>query len=60
MVQIKKVFTGIWAYLQEACGENDYERYRACVLGRGDSPLPPDKFYLLKLRRKYSTISRCC
>ncbi len=49
-----------WRLLLEAIGENDYDRYRARMRGRGDTPVAPDAFYLSNLERKYSRPNRCC
>jgi uncharacterized short protein YbdD (DUF466 family) len=47
----------LWAGLRELSGDAAYERY--CR----DNPRPPlsrEEFYLDRLRRKYSGVSRCC
>ena len=49
-----------WQYLREVSGEEDYPRYRARVMSRGEVPLSPEAFYLDRLREKYSRINRCC
>jgi hypothetical protein len=49
-----------WQYLREISGEKDYPRYRARVMSRGEVPLSPDAFYLVRLHEKYSRINRCC
>jgi hypothetical protein len=50
----------LWDLLREVCGENDYARCRARALGCGEEPPTPEAFYLAKLQRKYSRVSRCC
>ncbi len=60
MLELQILMRTVWQYLREACGENDYARYRARALRKGSRPLPPDEFYLWKLRVKYSRVSRCC
>jgi hypothetical protein len=60
MVQVSNLIRILWHYLREACGENDYARYRARALQRGTQPLPRDEFYVWQLREKYSRINRCC
>ena len=50
----------LWNYLREACGENDYARHCARARAEGASAMTAKQFYLAKLRRKYSRISRCC
>jgi uncharacterized short protein YbdD (DUF466 family) len=48
---------GFWAGLRELTGDTAYERYRS----RGPSPaLSREEFYVDRLRRKYSRVSRCC
>ena len=47
----------LWAGLRELSGDVAYERY--CR----DNPRPAlsrEEFYLDRLRRKYSGVSRCC
>jgi hypothetical protein len=60
VVRIHELLISVWGFLREACGENDYARYRAHVLARGGKPQPPGDFYLEKLNKKYSTPNRCC
>jgi len=50
----------VWHWIREATGENDYQRYRARALARGESPLLPSAFYASRLERKYSRPNRCC
>lgn len=60
MAQLEKLLRGIWAFLREVSGENDYPRYRARALAGGEPPLSPQEFYAEELRRKYSRPHRCC
>lgn len=60
MLAFRKLVQTLWQYLREASGENDYARYRSRALAENVEPMSPDEFYLLKLRHKYSRISRCC
>jgi hypothetical protein len=60
MTQLCKVIRGIWQFLREASGENDYARYRSHLLALGGQPLGPRDFYLEQVRRKYSRPSHCC
>ena len=55
-----KVLRNFWQYLREVCGENDYARYRARALSRGERAITERAFYLEKLRHKYSRPCRCC
>ena len=57
---LKSVLKTVWQFLTEAVGDNDYRRYRARLLARGETPLTPDEFYLSNLERKYSQPNRCC
>ncbi|PYV19516.1 MAG: DUF466 domain-containing protein [Acidobacteria bacterium] len=50
----------VWQYLREACGENDYERYRARTLERGENLLSQEAFFVERLELKYARPNRCC
>ncbi len=50
----------LWDYLREVTGGNDYLRYRAQTIARGEEPLSRQEFYLQQLERKYSRVSQCC
>jgi uncharacterized short protein YbdD (DUF466 family) len=61
----------MWAWLRQVTGDAAYDNYlrsmrRAAVCdwpahpGAADAPLSRADFYLDALRRRYSTISRCC
>lgn len=60
MIRLQKIARHLWQLLFEACGENDYERYRRCALVRGEAALPAEAFFLERLERKYARPSRCC
>lgn len=60
MGQLEKLLRGVWEFLREACGENDYYRYRTQALSRGEQPVAPEDYYLEKLRHKYSCPKCCC
>lgn len=60
MAQLQMVLKNFWEFLREASGENDYARYHAHALARGEQPLPPKDYYLRKLGWKYSRPARCC
>ena len=56
-----------WQWLREVTGDAAYENYlRHCAANAGASSSPPQvrmtraEFYSDSLRRKYSTINRCC
>jgi Selenoprotein, putative len=57
---LRKLLGGLWEYLREASGENDYARSRARALEQGAEILSPGDFYEEKLREKYSRPNRCC
>lgn len=57
---LKSFLRTVWKFTLELVGENDYSRYRDRLLRRGETPLPPDAFYLSNLERKYSRPNRCC
>ncbi|HEV3279948.1 MAG TPA: CstA-like transporter-associated (seleno)protein [Terriglobia bacterium] len=57
---IKTIFRTLWRFLLDVAGENDYRRYRARTLARGETPLAPAAFYLASLEQKYSRPNRCC
>ena len=60
MIQLRRLFKVTWEYVKEASGENDYARYRVHAQAKREFPMTPRAFYLWKLSRKYSRISRCC
>ncbi len=49
-----------WDYLRAVMGDQAYERYLEVARRRGIRPLSAEDFYLDSLKRRYSTISRCC
>jgi uncharacterized short protein YbdD (DUF466 family) len=51
-----------WAWLRQVSGDAAYENYLRCGQRvRGSrAPLSRADFYLDSLRRRYSSISRCC
>jgi Selenoprotein, putative len=48
-----------WSWLRQVSGDAAYENYLRCA-GRSVPPLSRAAFYLDSLRRRYSTVSRCC
>jgi uncharacterized short protein YbdD (DUF466 family) len=76
MIFIPVIAIGIprtmWAWLRQVTGDAAYDNYlrsmrRAAVCdspahpgAAADAPLSRADFYLDALRRRYSTISRCC
>jgi uncharacterized short protein YbdD (DUF466 family) len=58
---------GAWSWLRQVSGDAAYENYLRCNskhAAPGASapalPLSRAEFYLDSLRRRYSTVSRCC
>jgi hypothetical protein len=55
-----------WWAIRQIFGDAAYENYlqsfyrNAVYSGNAAAPLSRDEFYLDSLRRRYSTISRCC
>ena len=56
----RRFLKAVWRFILEAVGENDYGRYRARALARGETPLEERAFYLAKVEEKYSRPNRCC
>jgi len=48
-----------WAWLRAVSGDDAYEAYVARAARPGAAPTRQE-FYLDRLRRKYSRLSRCC
>ncbi len=66
-----RVLRGAWTWLRQVSGDAAYENYlRHAVRGGQDevlsgagavaAPLSRAEFYLDSLRRRYSSVSRCC
>lgn len=51
---------GAWNYLRAVMGDQAYERYLEVTRRTGATPLSPEDFYVDSVRRRYSTVSRCC
>jgi uncharacterized short protein YbdD (DUF466 family) len=53
---------GGWVWLRQVSGDAAYENYLRSAASHPDSgsPLSRAEFYLDSLRRRYSTVSRCC
>jgi uncharacterized short protein YbdD (DUF466 family) len=50
----------LWNYVRAVMGDQAYERYLEVARRQGTTPLSCADFYLDSLKRRYSTISRCC
>jgi hypothetical protein len=59
---------GAWSWVRQVSGDAAYENYLRCNTSRADTggstaPAPllsRAEFYLDSLRRRYSSVSRCC
>jgi uncharacterized short protein YbdD (DUF466 family) len=59
---------GAWSWVRQVSGDAAYENYLRCItrhsdIGASAAPAPllsRAEFYLDSLRRRYSTVSRCC
>jgi uncharacterized short protein YbdD (DUF466 family) len=53
---------GGWVWLRQVSGDAAYENYLRSAASHPDSgsPLSRAEFYLDSVRRRYSTVSRCC
>jgi len=49
-----------WDYVRAVMGDRAYERYLEVATRSGATPLSAEAFYLDSLKRRYSTVSRCC
>ena len=50
----------VWDYVRAVMGDQAYERYLEVTKRTGAKPLSAQEFYLDSIKRRYSTISRCC
>lgn len=50
----------LWAWLRAVSGDSAYESYARHARLAGEAPLSREAFYIDSLRRRYSTINRCC
>lgn len=60
MTSLRKLLRGLWNYLREVSGENDYARYCEHVLKHGGGPMTRQAFYLQQHEDKNSHPNRCC
>ena len=58
--RLKVRVLGAWDYLRAVMGDQAYERYLEVTTRQGTKPLSAKDFYLDSVKRRYSTISRCC
>jgi len=60
---MSEVLRGLWSWFRAVFGDSAYESYESYVRrARPESAalLSREAFYLETLRRRYSTINRCC
>lgn len=59
---IRRLASGLWSGLREACGDAAYDRYlNSKAVRRGVShPLTAAEFYIEQTNRRYSRPNRCC
>ena len=56
----------LWSWLRQVTGDAAYENYLRAIqrdaapAAAANAPFSSQEFYLDALRRRYSTISRCC
>lgn len=50
----------LWSWLRAVSGDSAYESYVRRARPKGAALLSREAFYLETLRRRYSTIDRCC
>jgi len=54
------ILRSAWEYLRAVMGDQAYERYQELARRNGEKVLSAEEFYLDSLKRRYSTVSRCC
>ncbi len=65
-VKLRNDLRRVWSWLRQVSGDAAYENYvryarREAGTTTGSAPLlARDEYYLDSLRRRYSTVSRCC
>jgi len=60
MIFLADKLKGLWNYLREVSGENDYARYRARMIAECCIPMTKREFYEQRQQDKYSRPNRCC
>jgi uncharacterized short protein YbdD (DUF466 family) len=59
--RVARCARALWGWLREVSGDAAYERYLAAQHRAGSrKQLTEREFYVDRLRRRYSTTSRCC
>jgi uncharacterized short protein YbdD (DUF466 family) len=49
-----------WAWVRAVTGDSAYDSYVRHALAHGHPAPTREEFYLETLRRRYSTVNRCC
>ena len=49
-----------WAWVRAVSGDSAYDAYVRHARAHGGAAPTREEFYLETLRRRYSTVSRCC
>ena len=49
-----------WEYVRAVMGDQAYERYLEVAKRKGTKPLSAKEFYVDSIKRRYSTMNRCC
>lgn len=57
---MRAALRALWGFLRSVSGDAAYDRHAARALAAGAAPMSRRDFYLDTLRRRYSTINRCC
>jgi uncharacterized short protein YbdD (DUF466 family) len=65
ITRVNRVLEKAWRYLREVTGDAAYENYVKYCAAKKSNLNPPKRmtrsdFYSDALKRKYSTINRCC
>ena len=50
----------VWSWFRAVIGDSAYDSYSRHAQAHGHAPLSREAFYLETLRRRYSTVNRCC
>lgn len=57
---MKRLLSVAWTWLRAVSGDSAYDTYLRRAHATGTQPVPREDFYLEGLRKRYSTVSRCC
>jgi uncharacterized short protein YbdD (DUF466 family) len=59
-VSARRAASTFWRFFRAVTGDSAYETYARREQAQGKAPLSREAFYLDSLRRRYSTLNRCC